>query len=387
MDAIETAALPRIANLDIGGRQFDTDSPALAEALADAHRRQLRPRCLCRPGGIEMYVARLGGGHIVKRMPDSGSAHDPACPSFEPDAYSSGLGQLIGSAIVEDLSTGATTLKLDFALSVQPGRQAPTGQGAPAGTVRNAGARLTLRSLLHYLWHQAELARWHPGLAGLRNWRTVRRQLLQAAAEMVAGGATLASRLYVPEVFSVEQKDQIAGRRCQHWASSAVRPGRPQPLLLLIGEVKEIVPGRHGYRAVIKHVPDVAFAMDEQLYRRIETRFADELALWNASEGIRMIVIAAFGLNETGLPYIAGLYLMTVTRHWLPVENAAEWQLVDRLVDDQRAFLKVLRYDLRRDTPLASVALTDRGDPTPLLYAGSANDIDPHHPDPNTVTD
>jgi len=37
-------------------------------------------------------------------------------------------------------------------------------------------------------------------------------------------------------------------------------------MMLLIGEVKEIVPARRGYRCVIKHVPDQAFAIDEPLY-------------------------------------------------------------------------------------------------------------------------
>ncbi|MBL0094283.1 MAG: hypothetical protein IPP50_19465 [Piscinibacter sp.] len=32
--------------------------------------------------------------------------------------------------------------------------------------------------------------------------------------------------------------------------------------------MKEIVPARYGFKAVVKHVPDQAFALDEQIYRR-----------------------------------------------------------------------------------------------------------------------
>ena len=67
--------------------------------------------------GIEMYVARLGYGFIVKRMPSTGSQHAPDCPSYEPPAEFSGLGQVLGSAITEDPATGETTLKLDFSMS------------------------------------------------------------------------------------------------------------------------------------------------------------------------------------------------------------------------------------------------------------------------------
>ncbi len=378
---------PTGAALEIQGCRFEAEAPELADAIAKAYWEQERPRCLCRPGGIEMYVARLGDGYIVKRMPDTGSQHASDCASFEPSAEASGLVQLLGTAIVEDPTSGATVLKLDFPLSLQSGRPIPARQTAPAGTVRHRGVRLSLRSLLHYLWSEADLTRWHPGFHGKRTWGTVRRQLLQAVEQKTACGATLTSRLYVPETFILDQKDAIIGRRRAIWASASLRPGRPQQLLLTIGEVKEVVPGRHGYRAVIKHIPDVAFAIDEALYRRIESRFADELALWNASDRIRMIMIASFGLSEAGLPFIAGLYLMAATQQWLPVETAAEWQLVERLVRDQRRFSKVLRYDLPKDVRRASVALRDCGTPVPMLFADREVDTVPASPQPSSRAD
>jgi hypothetical protein len=77
---------------------------------------------MCLAEGVEMYVARLAGdrGYIVKRMPDTGSHHAPDCPSYEPPAEFSGLGQVLGSAITEDPATGETTLKLDFPLARCP---------------------------------------------------------------------------------------------------------------------------------------------------------------------------------------------------------------------------------------------------------------------------
>ena len=51
---------------------------------------------MCLVEGVEMYVARLGDGYIVKRMPDTGSHHAPDCPSYEPPAEFSGLGQVLG---------------------------------------------------------------------------------------------------------------------------------------------------------------------------------------------------------------------------------------------------------------------------------------------------
>lgn len=344
---------------EVGGRRFEIGSPRFAEAIADAHSSHLRPRCMCMVEGVEMYVARLGDGFIVKRMPDTGKLHSPDCSSYEPPAEFSGLGQVLGSAITENPATGETTLKLDFPLTKVPGRTAMPPAGGESDSVSSSGTRLSLRGLLHYLWDQAELTRWHPGFAGRRTWATVRRHLLQAAEHKIARGDALRARLYVPEPFSVEERDAINARRLAQWQHASATPGKPQHLMLLIGEVKEIVPARYGFKAIVKHMPDQAFAIDEQLYRRLGRRFEPELALWGAADDIHMVMVATFSVAAAGIPTIVELSLMPVTRQWLPVEDAFEKQLVERLVSDGRSFIKGLRYNLGPASTLACATLTD----------------------------
>ena len=170
--------------------------------------------------GVEMYVARLAGsngGYIVKRMPDTGSLHAPDCPSYEPPAEFSGLGQVLRGAITEDPVTGETTLRLDFPLTKLPGRS----QTPPAG---------------------------------------------------------------------------------------------------------------------------------------------------GASDDTHMVMIATFGVSSAGVPSIHELCLMPTTRQWLPVEDGFEKQLLDRLVGDNRAFVKGLHYNLGKGDRIASVALTDCEGPAPMLF-------------------
>lgn len=323
-----------------------------------------------------MYVARLGEGYIVKRMPNRGSQHAPDCSSYEPPPELSGLGQVMGSAITEDPATGETMLKLDFPLSKIPGRSTVPSAGGDSDSVATDGSKLSLRGLLHYLWDQAELTRWQPGFAGKRSWATVRKQLLQAAEHKFTGGHSLLSRLYIPEVFSVEQRDAINARRLATWTHSVALPGKPQPLMLLIAEVKEVVPARYGYKAVVKHVPDQAFAMDEPLYRRLGRRFETELSLWGATDSLHMMTIATFKVSEGGVPTILELSLMPVTRQWLPVENAFEHQLLDWLVHEDRAFIKALRYNLSPESALANAILVDVGScPVPLFIGTGASDV------------
>lgn len=145
-----------------GTRRLSSEDKGFTQALAAAHADRLRPKCLCLVHGIEMYVARLGEGFIAKRMPGTGSRHAPDCPSYEPPLEASGLGQVLGTAIQEDPATGETTLKLGFSLSKLGGRTAMPAPGNPSDSVASDGSRLSLRGLLHYLWDQAELTRWHP---------------------------------------------------------------------------------------------------------------------------------------------------------------------------------------------------------------------------------
>lgn len=356
------------------GRRFELRSPGFAQAIAATYAARRRPRCLCRVDGIEMYVAQLGNGFIVKRMPNTGSHHAPDCPSYEPPPELSGLGQILGSAITEDPATGRTTLKLDFALSKITGRSIRPQSGDSTSVATN-GTRLSLRGLLHYLWEQAGLTRWQPGFAGRRSWATVRKHLLQAAESKMARGHPLQSRLYIPEVFSVEQRGAINARRLAQWASTVAKTGKRQQLMLLIAEVKEIVPARHGHKALVKHMPDQAFVLDEQLYRRLDRVFESELSLWGVADNLHMVMIATFGVSAAGIPAVAELSLMPVTAQWLPIEDSFERQLVDRLVGDGRSFVKVLRYNLPRGRRVASAVLTDAGEsPLALCIVARADD-------------
>src|SRR3984893_15714391 len=92
----------------------------LQDALARIYDTPERPRCMCVRGGIEMYVAkhRL---FVVKRMPDTGHQHHARCASYEPELGQSGLGELIGEAIIEH-SPESVELRVAFPLARVPGR-------------------------------------------------------------------------------------------------------------------------------------------------------------------------------------------------------------------------------------------------------------------------
>jgi len=145
--------------------------------------------------------------------------------------------------------------------------------------------------------------------------------------------------------------------------------------MLLIAEVKEIVPARCGFRAVIKHVPDRFFALDHQLYESMGKRFDRELSLWRASGSLHMLMIATFGLNDAGVPKIEELSLMPTNAQWIPVGDSFEFQLVDRLLRAGRRFTKTLCDKVSAEQTVTTAMLLDtETTPIPLCIArpGSA---------------
>ena len=98
----------------IKGCTYSAADPQLQKALARIYETPERPRCMCVRGGVEMYVAkhRL---FVVKRMPDTGSQHQPLCPSYEPEPHQSGLGELMGASVI-DRSPELVELRVDSRL-------------------------------------------------------------------------------------------------------------------------------------------------------------------------------------------------------------------------------------------------------------------------------
>lgn len=326
--------------------------------LADAHSNKVRPLCMCMPDGVPMYVAKVGEHFVIKRMPNTGGSHAPDCASYEPPAELSGLGEVKGEAIQENIEDGITTLKLDFSLSKSGSRATPAPSGEAADTVRTDGAKLTLRGTLHYLWEEAGLNRWYPGMTGKRSWYVVRKYLLQAAAGKVSKGEPLGRSLYVPESFSAEHVAGITQRRIAHMAElAAIKKSRK--LMIAIGEVKELAESRYGFKIVVKHLPDFPFMLNEELHRRLQKRFANDLALWDSIEDAHLAFIATFGLLPTGVASVEKLAVMVVSSNWIPFEHAYDKLMLDALTVQKRRFVKGLRYNLAENKPLACAVLAD----------------------------
>src|SRR5450755_2998579 len=195
----------------INGRIFAAHDPGLQEALARIYGTPARPRCLCIAEGVEMYVSKFRD-FVIKRMPETGEEHRPTCPSYDLPASESGLGEVLGEAIIERGPDGVE-LRLDFPLTRRIGRSFATADPRPLGEVTVARKTLSLRGLLHYLWQRAGFNRWYPRMQGKRSYWVLRKFLLEASEEVETKGLRLVERLFIPESFAQDQAADIAQRR------------------------------------------------------------------------------------------------------------------------------------------------------------------------------
>ena len=350
----------------IKGRVIGADDPQLQDALACVYDTPERPRCLCVPGGVEMYVARHRH-FVVKRMPDSGNTHHPSCPSYELDGQQSGLGELLGEAVLEP-EPGRVELRVDFPWKRVTGRGVPRGDPREMADVNVPRRRMSLRAVMHFLFERAGFNRWTPAMLGKRNQGVIHKYLMEAAGEIVIKGVPLAERLYVPEPFSEATKAEAAQRRREKL--TVLRPCEGQtPLAMVIGEFKANEATTSGRRVWIRHMPDAPLLIAGRAWAHIERAFAPLFEARDADTGnsVRLVMAALIRARREYTYEIDSVSLMLTSEHWIPIEGVHELPLIDALVAQHRRFVKPLRYDAWSAATFPSALLLDAGPiPVPL---------------------
>ncbi|WP_299985893.1 DUF1173 family protein [uncultured Ruegeria sp.] len=361
--------------LFLNGKPLAFDSEPGQRALMAAHSAGTRVECRCRMPAPEMYIAATAGKFIVKRMPGTGPDHAIDCPSFLPPEELSGLAQVQASAITEDPDDGTTTLKLGFPLRKNSkSRTALEQTGAKPTEAKAAPRKLTITSVLHFLWHEADLGKWYPRMDGKRFWGVIHHALRRAAAGKIVKGQDLSGILFVPEYFKPENKAEIAARRNQLFANLRPTGGGETPFGLVVAEYKGKETTPHGARFIFKHAPDCAFFADEDLSKKFDKVFGDQLRLIEAMGSGHAIVIASFSIAKAGYPVLHEIGMMLVTDNWIPFEGLRELEVLNALTEQNRAFQKQMRFNLPADAPIASAVLLDTTDPIALFVANKPDD-------------
>ena len=363
----------------VKGRTYLWSDPALQDALANLYDTPERPRCLCAPGGIEMYIAKHRD-YVIKRMPDTGHNHHPTCPAYEAEPGTSGLGELLGESVIEH-SPESVELRVDFPFARVPGRALPRGDPVPVAEVHASWHRMSLLAVMHFLYERAGLNRWYPAMEGQRNQGVLCKYLLEVAEQVKVKGDRLSDRLYVPEPFSANAKAEIAERRRRKLAILQAPQDKGQfKMALVIGEFKDAEALGFGHRLWIKHLPDAPLFIDNKAWEKAERAYGSLLQARDVdAERKPRVLLAALVYAKREQTYqVDTLSMMLTTARYVPIEGVHELALVERLCDERRSFLKPLRYDASSAAMFPNVLLLDaldaHGKPSALHVVSSFAD-------------
>ncbi|MEP7346575.1 MAG: DUF1173 family protein [Gemmatimonadaceae bacterium] len=360
----------------IQDKTFTARDPVLQDALARVYDTPERPRCLCVPGGIEMYVAKHRQ-HVAKRMPGTGPQHHATCPSFEPEVGQSGLGELMGESIIER-SPESFELRVDFPLARIPGRASVRRAAQEPAEINVPRHRMSLRAVMHFLFERAGFNRWTPAMEGKRTQGVLHKYLLEAAEGIRTKGVMLSERLYVPEPFHDERRSEIAERRRGKLAVlQSLDDGIQFKMALVLGEYKGDEASPLGRKLWLKHMPDAPLFIDSGAWERIERAYGALLETRDADTKTRQrVVMGALIYAKREHTYqIDTASLMLTSENWIPLEGVHEADLIQALTERRRRFVKPLRYDARSASSFPNVLLLDTGaKPTPLHVVSALMD-------------
>lgn len=345
----------------VRGRHYACADPALQDVLASIYGSSERPRCMCVPGGVPMYIANHGF-YVVKRMPETGKSHHPGCPSFEPEAGMSGLGELQGEAIIEH-APDQIELRTAFAITRKSGACSPRGPASDdVKQVKASRQAMSLRALLHFLYERAGFNRWYPAMTGRRNWAVIHKYLQEAAKGVVLKGSTLDEKLFVPEPFRVEFRDEIADRRRRKLAAlTSPENASSFKMGLLVGQYNGSEPTHQGRRIIVKHMPDSPLFIDNKAWTKTERTYGAMLQACEADveHKPRILMIALVYAKREFVYQVDTLSMMMVTDQWIPLDDLHELPLLESLVQEGRSFIKPLRYDSRAPASIPTALMLD----------------------------
>jgi hypothetical protein len=323
--------------------------------------------CLCQDRTLPLVIREKSGKVFLAAWPEQASQHALDCPFHSEQRPGDNL--YAPGAI--ERKGDITQVELSHAL-IHPSRHAdqkpatlgPASPPPPQPRDQNAPLKESLHTwgLLHYLWEESGLSRWHPGWH--RDWGFVRDQLRMVAKNTLVEGRTLIESIYIPPVWTPIKKRDIK----EHWrmfCDPLLRNHRRCATVnsaLVIGTVRVLEPSEFGH-AIQLHHHAARFYMDQRVsdnaakFSRRGWAAAKDL---EAASEEKPYIVAAMRIEATssGALTVVEVALMRVSPRYIPVDSSYEDRLVHVLIEQERQFIKPLHYD-RHHLTLPDFVLKD----------------------------
>lgn len=294
--------------------------------------------CLCSDVGLRLSIKKRGKSLHLAAWPDQGGVHATDCPFYS--------GSMPGNRGV-------------YPGSVVDGR----GQAVGVPAEEPAGKSVDLWDVMHSLWACAGLNKWQSGWR--RDWGLARSLLLRAAAAYECGGARIASRLYIPPVFSQEKKQAIN----DDWAAfteflmvakdAVVAKRDSHSSGYLLGVVASIEPCSRGVLMRLQHHYSKIFVTTELFERlsRLSRRGWNQLQIQQQSKS-SVVALLEISPDEEGRLTARDCVLMRVGARFIPSNFEAEDLLLSKLLEEGRSFERPLSF-AQSHKQCANFVLTD----------------------------
>jgi len=286
---------------------------------------------------------------------------------YAPAPDKSGLqGYEIG--VVEHLSDGDKRVRLQLGLrqtsSESSDNHSAYDMPSRAGVSRDS---MSLLGLLHLLWTEAGLNRWHPAMQGKRSISRIGYWVLEQAKQIRV------SRMVLSDVMLLHAKSgQHEAQRNQTVSTNAKAKGLR---LIAVDALAKFDADK--YQMPLARLPmsgpaGMPFSyISKALWERTEKRFARELNVWKSGAG-RVIAIAQIEVKDSGknAGRVCDLALMAVSGEWIPLDSSYEAAVEEALREQGRSFFKPLRYDAGEDCVFPDFWLLDVGQDFPMEVFG-----------------
>ena len=376
-------AREQIDKLTVGGtfttrrRLFETDKAAGQMLLQKAKLGKLSALCICKGDShaVPMTIVSKDNSYHLRRLPLKGSQHHQDCVSY------GGINERAEKIYTDDAIwevDDKVLVRVDGPLSELKNAREREPAGVPRGpaTERQRRGSMSLLGLLNYLWEEAQINIWRPGMAGKRWYGKVRALLLeQCASRFFADGQAMPNKVFVVAPSSKKTPFDNDAALKSHLA--ALNPDPESDVThfgLVIGEIKRLIEPRAGQSSsgiVLDGMDGAPLWDNHRVLKRLDDSFEYQLARHRAraqgdtSNDYRLFGIFSVALNKKGDGFVLKQgAVMESSQRFIPIASDCEGKVERKLVDEGRAFEKPLVYDGERsffpDFYLLDTALTKK---------------------------
>jgi hypothetical protein len=194
-----------VAGKPVSAPAIRHDSQSFQQELHEARARFGSALCECQNPALKLVVRERTGKLFLAAWPDQAAKHALDCPFFS--ERRAGALEYGAGAIEPDGELTHIALYHPARQERLPARHLDTIEHRGPGPSGQRKDKLHLWGLLHYLWEEAGLSRWHPGWH--RDWGFARYLIRRVAQTTMVEGQELLKSLYVPPIWSEKRKAEI----------------------------------------------------------------------------------------------------------------------------------------------------------------------------------